>query len=367
MQHTFVPRSLQWALPWCTVCITALACGGPSGSQVASNSPLPSDSIELPGSRPPTLDSLLPTDSLPTPDSLPPIAQSYSGIPFGPFNLWRATTIQSGEGPAPYTASINYSDSSVIVAQIDTLRARGQRGMLMMTDDRRAPYMTDGKFDLAKWKSRMARYDTPEIKRAVAWAVADGTLIGNTVIDEPRHRTWGGSIDKALVDQMCAYAKSIFPTLPVGPIVVHWWLESERYRVCDFTVVQYDWAQPPHGWGTPGGRGDVISWRDAALAQAKKDGTEIAFSMNVLGGGAEVAGCPLSSTGGHYKPYDKQHCRMTPDQVRKFGLALGPAGCAMFMWKFDSAFMSKSANIRAMEDVAAKLAESPLRSCKRPS
>jgi hypothetical protein len=56
---------------------------------------------------------------------------------------------------------------------------------------------------------------------------------------------------------------------------------------------------------------------------------------------------------------------MTASQVRQFGLALGPYGCAMFMWKYEATFWSKSANIQAFRDIAAKLATSPGRSCRR--
>jgi hypothetical protein len=163
---------------------------------------------------------------------------------------------------------------------------------------------------------------------------------------------------------MCRHVKSIFPSLPVGVAVVHWWRESERYRVCDFIIPQYDYAQPPHGWGTPGGgKGDVVSWRNAALAQARKDGIAVAFSMNILDGGPELKGCPLSKTGGH-GTYGG-HCRMTAKQVRDFGQALGPSGCAMFMWKFDQAFLSKVAYRQAVSSVAATLARSSTRSCRR--
>ena len=80
--------------------------------------------------------------------------------------------------------------------------------------------MTDGKFDLAKWRARMDTYNTPAIKQAVAAAVADGTIIGNSVMDEPHNETvaagWGGNVTKAMVDGMCGYVKQIFPTLDGG-------------------------------------------------------------------------------------------------------------------------------------------------------
>lgn len=283
-------------------------------------------------------------------------------VPFGPFSLWSGYTQMHPEAKN-FSASINFTDAYGIVRQIQTARAKGQRLMLMMTDEGRAPYMTRGKFDLAKWKRAMDRYRTTAIRAEVARAVADGTVLGNSVIDEPKHKTWNNSINKATTDQMCRHVKSIFPTLPVGVTVVHWWRPNERYRACDFIVDQYDWAQPSHGWGTRGGgRGDVKAWRTAALAQAKKDGIAIAFSLNILDGGEEMRTCN-SRTGG--RGTYANHCRMTSKQVRDFGLALGPSGCALFMWRHDRAFMSKSANLQAIRDVAATLANATSRSCAR--
>jgi hypothetical protein len=267
-------------------------------------------------------------------------------------------------GPAPFTASANYTDVYVILGQITAARAMNHRLMMQMTDDSTDVYKTNGKFDLTKWKWNMEQYRLPVIQAAVAAGVADGTIIGNSVIDEPKRTVWGGVLDKAMVDEMCAYVKNIFPTLPVGVEVVHWWKPTESYRVCDFIISQYDWAQPPHGWRTPGGRGDVISWREVALEQAKHDGVAIAFSINLLDGGQDLAGCPLSRTGG--AGTYPMHCRMTANQVRDFGMALGTAGCAMFMWRYDEAFMANPANVKAMEGIAASLAKENPRSCRRP-
>jgi hypothetical protein len=316
-------------------------------------------------------DSLAAADSLGV-DSTPALEASLlvaessrRGVPFGPFSLWSGyDRVKSNR--ASFTASINYTDARGIARQINAARAKGHKLMLMMTDEGRKGYLTRGKFDLNKWKRSMDRYRSSTIKDAVRRGVADGTVIGNSVIDEPKHRTWGGNLNKGVVDQMCRYVKRMFPTLPVGVATVHWWLPSQRFRVCDFIIDQYDYSQPPNGWGTPGGgRGDVESWRKQALAQARKDGIAIAFSMNLLDGGPELSRCPLSKTGG--RGTYSRHCRMTPDQVRRFGKALAPSGCAMFMWRFDQKFMAKEANTRAVRDVAAAIASSPRRSCRRSS
>lgn len=59
------------------------------------------------------------------------------------------------------------------------------------------------------------------------------------------------------------------------------------------------------------------------------------------------------------------NCRMTPDQVRDWGRILGVAGCAMSMWRYDQTFFAKSENQQAFNDVAATLAATPGRPCRR--
>jgi hypothetical protein len=56
---------------------------------------------------------------------------------------------------------------------------------------------------------------------------------------------------------------------------------------------------------------------------------------------------------------------MTPEQVREFGRVLGPAGCALMMWRYDSAFMANADNVLAFRDIASLLASLPRKSCKR--
>jgi hypothetical protein len=343
------------------------------------------DTLADPSAVAATLDEIS-TDSLPPADSTLAdstlaaslaSARTTTGIPFGPFSLWRDyTTINPhqgmtmgrgnsmiGGGSALFSASINYTDMYGIIKQIGTARALRQKLVLMMTDLYYKDYMTGARFDLAKWKRNMNTYNKPQIKAAVAAGVADGTILGNSVVDEPNTNKYRGSINKALVDQMCAHVKSIFPTLPVGAVAVHWWRPTERYRVCDFIVDQYDWWQPPHGPRTGGPQGNVVAWRTAALAQAKADGVAIMFSLNILDGGTELRGCPVPLTGGRgtYSP----SCRMTPAQVREWGLALGPAGCALLLWRFDNVFLSKAANMQALRDVGARMAVTPGRSCRR--
>jgi hypothetical protein len=378
-------------LAWSTCAAMALACGSEKGSDLSGSDlvPLAPDSLDPADttSRPPpdslTPDSLpgdsLPVDSLPgdsvppdspPPDSvpqvdtLPPSRPPYTGIHFGMFRLWKDSTTLAW-GPQPFTMSFNSINPDGIVAHIKAARAQGVTLLLGMSTGHR--FITDGKFDMHKWEARMNGFRTPEIQAAVAEGVRDGTIMGNAVLDEPNTKRWGGVLDKPMVDRMCGYVREIFPTLPQGLPVVHWWKPSESYKVCDFIIDQWAWWQGPQGAGEGSYTGNIAAWRDAALAQAKKDGIAIAFSMNMINGGIQswdTKACPTPQTGGRGTRVPA--CRMTPDQVREWGLTLGPLGCAMFLWWYDPSFMSKPENVQAIRDVGAKLATTPGRSCRRP-
>jgi hypothetical protein len=183
-------------------------------------------------------------------------------------------------------------------------------------------------------------------------------------MDEPQQhgvssdpdKTWGpaGTMTKARVDGMCAYVKAIFPTLPVG--VGHDYLGFEpanSYQVCDFLMSQY-----------AARKGNIIAYRDGALAQAARDGMAIVFSMNLLEGGTQdkVGGWDCAGTGGLGD--QSPNCRMTAQQIRDWGKALGLAGCALLSWKYDGAFISRPENQAAISDVAITLANEPRTSCR---
>jgi hypothetical protein len=289
-----------------------------------------------------------------------------SGIPFGPFASWNELSFKPNT--ESFTLSHQGFNPDNILARLDIARGAHVSQLLALTGGARSNYLTDGVFDMAKWKARMDLYNTDAIKAAVAAAVADGTIVGNSVMDEPFNtggpgnegNSWGpaGTMTKARVDTMCAYVKGIFPTLPTG--VFHDQNDFEptkSYMVCDFIVAQYRQRKGP-----------IEAWRDEALALGQRDGHAIAFSLNILDGGIPAArdglwNCPIPETGGRgtYNP----NCRMTPDQVRNWGIILGSAGCALTMWRYDADFMANADNKAAFKDVADRLASLPAKQCRR--
>lgn len=307
------------------------------------------------------------TVTVPTTTTSTPVAPSIgTGVPYGAFALAGQTSILSSAGVTFTLSKDSYSASSII-DRINLARANGYHLMIDMAGGRHSNYLTDGVFDMAKWKAKMDTYNTSAIKSAIAAAVADGTILGNEVMDEPHNtygsNSWGpaGTMTKARIDEMCGYVKNMFPTLLAGVTHDQYVFEpTKSYRVCDFMIAQYAWRKT---------KGDIVKFRDDALAMGRRDGITMAFSLNVLDGGmqgGDATGCPVPLTGGPGLMYDATGaCKMTASQVRDWGEVLGPAGCALLMWRYDFDFFSQSENIRAFKDVAAALAKAPARACRR--
>jgi hypothetical protein len=326
---------------------------GPDTLPTPTDTLLPPDTLPTPDTlpRPDTIPHL---DTLPDPDTLPP--PNYSGIPFGPFGLWEPNRSIDAR-LRPFTGSHNYTHPDSIVRQIRIARLKHHRLILNMTGGESDRYTTNGKFDLDKWKARMDRFNTPEIRRAVAAAVADGTVIGNSVIDEPETRQWGDVITKQMLDNMGSYVKAIFPTLPVGVDhgpPAHEWRASERYHVLDYVIYQYAW------WVTTG---DVAKWRDEVRSLAKRDGVALGFSLNIVNGGVQDRkdwACRGTWHGSRYP-----NCQVTSDQLRDWIETFGTETCMVLLWRYHEDFISRPANQEVLQQLASKLGQAPKRSCRR--
>jgi hypothetical protein len=281
------------------------------------------------------------------------------GIPFMITNLFRQSAGQPDWGPGPFTASINSDAPAVLLPRISAARALRHRLVVMMTGGGKKNYTVEGTdpgtFSLAKWKERQDLFNTPQFKAAIAAGVADGTVVGANMLDEPQHIGWKNSITKATLDSMAVYLKTIFPTLPVGVSLKTSWRPTERLRKVDFIVTQ--WVEP---WGA------VDKWRDSELGAAKLDGVAIVFSFNALNGGAGFSetACPFGfgekgSTTGTFR------CQMSPAQIREVALALAPYGCALNVWEFRPELVSSAEKLSAFRDVAALTASLPAKPCRR--
>jgi hypothetical protein len=284
----------------------------------------------------------------------------YQGVPFGLDGIWTSPTATRTSGVAAFTASRDYEAPGELIVHIAEARARGIRLILLLTGGSHDRYKTNGVFDMAKWKAAVNAFDTPAIRDAIAAGVTDGTIIGNSVMDEPQQsgtdiKAWGpaGTMTKARVDSLCGYVKNIFPTLPVGVGHDHNIFEpSKSYFVCEFFMTQYAHR-----------KGDINTWRDGGLALATRDGLEIIYSLNILDGGVQDRTGTYDCAGTGGLGTHGLNCRMTADQVRQWGKLLGQVGCALFAWRYDAGYFAKPENQSAFSEVAISMADLPRRRC----
>lgn len=257
---------------------------------------------------------------------------------------------------APFTGTMRPYNSSVIVQNIARARTAKTQLVMAMTGGAHENSMKNGRWDYATWKARMDRYNTPAIRAAIAAGVADGTIVGNSVMDEPQNQTkgkaWGppGYMTKARVDSMCRYVKSLFPTMPTG--VVHdagQFQPTVRYAACDFILSQYRAQKAP-----------VKDFVAEGLAYAKFSGIAIIFSLNVMHGGKQVPGC----TQYNEEPNDKL-CPTTAKELLDYGLPLGTAGCAFTLWEYEEHYWDVPGVVASFKAIGDSLRKAPAKSCRR--
>lgn len=289
----------------------------------------------------------------------PPPPPPATGRAWSVGNGWASNTALQ-PNTDPFTASFDGYSASVLLARIAAARLAGTQLLITMTGGSHDNYWTTSTsqiFDLNKWKAKMDTFDamSPTNKAIVNQAVADGVILGNSMIDEPANGSWNGGVYNgnvttvAMMNTMADYCKAIFPTMPVGLTIgseVHW-KEPASLNHLDF--INFQWSTRHEATF-----GSVSGFRDAALTRCANDGCKAHFSINVLNGGARISGCPQPATGG--PGLDAPNCKMTPTNITDYCAVLGPAGIGIFVWRYDSTFMALPANKTAFNSVKAQQA-----------
>jgi hypothetical protein len=197
----------------------------------------------------------------------PPPVPTSPGVPFGPYGLFNLADI-GGSDPVPeadaFTLGYDGDTPENLIFRIVTARAKKLKLVLALTGGAHSlsnpgDYLSviDGvlQFDRAKWDAKLARFNTPAIRSAIAEGVADGTILGASVMDEPHvsgggdGNTWGprGTMTKARVDSLCGEVKRYFPTLPAG-----WTTNTScSSRRSPTTSATSSWTSTTHGWARP--------------------------------------------------------------------------------------------------------------------
>ena len=124
-------------------------------------------------------------DKADTTEVVPLTSSLDFGVPFGIYDVWTSGTTTKSTGIAAFSSSHDYIAPGEMANHIATARAKGMHVVLAMTGGSHDRYKTAGVFDMAKWKAAVDAYNTQPIRDAIAQGVADGTVVGNSVMDEP--------------------------------------------------------------------------------------------------------------------------------------------------------------------------------------
>lgn len=204
----------------------------------------------------------------------------------------------------------------------------------------------DGTFSFTKWKALVDRF------KAVNFAtyIADGTVLGHYLIDEPsRASKWGGKvISQAQVEAMAAYSKKIWPGMPTLVRVVPSWLAQGSVT---YTHLDAGWFQYASRFGDP------AKALAAEVAVAKTKGLGLVVGMNVLDGGngsSKIAG------------WSSGKWKMSATEVKTYGLALlsNSYVCGFNMWMWDPTYYGRSDIKSAMTALSTKAKAHARTSCR---
>ena len=239
------------------------------------------------------------------------------GLAFGPFHLPDTLFAK------PFTGVLRASTPAKLLATLKAARKKHLRVVLKLANDSKDYSNPDSTFSLDLWKQIIDGYRGIDISSYIA----DGTIIGHFLIDEPRDVTnWGGvPVSYADVEAAAAYSKSIWPTMPTGAGSPADDMEpGAPYTSLDFAFSQYRDK-----------KGDLASWLAGQTASARRAGLGILLSINVLDGNLDNSA--YSAT-----------------QLSAVGTALAaePYACGLTMWKYDSVYFADAAIKSALASIA---------------
>jgi hypothetical protein len=301
-----------------------------SPSDIPATTATPADSITA------TDTTLVPSDSIPPVDSAPAVSTlvgSQPGIAFGTIQLTTAllNSVQTG------TLVGGQISPTSVLTWLSAARAKGARVVIKLCRGSDSFVKNDdGTFSFTKWKALIDRYRSVNL----APYIADGTILGHYLIDEP-HRTarWGGKIiPQATLEAMAKYSKQIWPAMPTFVRVAPSWLASSpmTYTYLDAGWLQYE------SW-----MGNIGTKIQTEVAAAKAKGLGLGVGLNLLNGGNGSSGM-AGTRSGQYK--------MSATEVRTYGTALlnQSLSCGFYNWMYDATYFGRSDIKSAFADLSAK-------------
>lgn len=266
------------------------------------------------------------------------------GIVFASFSMDNAylTSVHTG------WMSGGSLDPSNILSRLSGARAKGGRVIVKLSKGRDTFVKNpDGTFSLTKWKSLVSGYRTVDLGPYIA----DGTIIGHYLIDEPhRPSRWGGNgISQATLESMAQYSKALWPQMATVVRVAPSWLADSPVT---YNHLDAGWTQYTVG------KGDASTWVRAEAAAAKRKGLGLVVGMNVLDGGDGSS---------KIRGFTNGKWAMSANELRDYGSAMlaEPQACAFFNWTHDVGYYGRADIGSAMAALSAQARSHPKTSCRQ--
>jgi hypothetical protein len=281
-----------------------------------------------------------------------PEASVAPGIPGVPFGMFEQPVSATG---GLYTLSVMPQHMRAIPA-LPELARKGAKIILNVTNSGNCAKDL-GAFSLELWKTcfRQFAYDDPQARELITEAGDNGTLLAIYLLDEPNHpRRWGprGTVTQAMVEEMAAYSKSLFPRIPTVVRASPEWLAEGNvtYRALDGA-----WAQYRRN------RGPIEEYIRKHTEKARELGLCLVFSLNIIDGGTTDAADPMfSGWDSGRKLYE-----MSPAEIISYGLPMVQAQpWAVGAWDYRPAYLSKP-GVREAMDSLGRAAQKATWSCSR--
>jgi hypothetical protein len=261
----------------------------------------------------------------------PSFATSFrGGIPMGTFAL---PTSLFGTA---YNGAMRNIWPSLLVQELNAIRARGGKVVLMFAGNER--HYKDGShhFSFTMWKNRVSRFKGVNFSQFVQ----DGTIIGHYLIDEPNDpHNWGGRpVPGSMVEQMAQYSKQLWPSMATVVRAEPGYLVKTGggYRYLDAA-----WAQYVTWKGTPG---DYIKRN---VADAQRAGVALVTGLNISKGGPNKG-------------------RMSASLIKSAGGTLLGSSypCAFISWQYDGGYYTTASVMDAMRYLRSKAQNRSMKSCR---
>lgn len=320
--------------------------GGCSGGESLTSSEPPQTPAPSPPTPPPPPPPPPDTASGPPPDTLPPAPEpppdppatppTHVGLAFGP-----AQQPVSRWGPE-FNSTVYTARPDSILRDLEAARRANLRLFVSLTGNEQHNRDEDG-FSLTKWKQRVDRFRNVDLSSYLA----DGTILGHFILDEPNDaRNWNGHV-VALADiaEMARYSKEIWPTMPT--IIRTWpaFLEGHEYPDLDAVRVQYHARL-----------GDLEQFIRDNVRRARGLNLLLVGGLNVLNGGGSESGMPMRS---------ERRYPMSPSQLRAWGgrYLKEPDLCAFVLWEYEDEYFSIPEVKAALAELGRQAAALPKQAC----